>query len=366
MNHKNKFVFTFLFPRTGEIPIGGFKVIYEYANRLVIDGHNVNIIYGIVSRPVSNIFMRLFYYAFRFLRWINYSFFKDFRPNSWFQTDSRINHILKYSLSENGIPQSNFIIATSWSTAVWLNKYKKIDNDHKLYFIQHFEDWNGTYDEVLGTWKMKLNKIVIAPWLEKIATDLNEKAFLIPNGFDQNEFYIIKPISEKDKYSVIMLWHDHPFKDCNNGLNALKLVKENYPQLKATFFGVPDKPNDLPDWISYYQMPDKSTHLKIYNESAIFIGPSSKEGFCLTPPEAMLCGCAVACTNIGGYTVVAKDNYTALLSPPSDSMELSQNIIKLIEDDSLRNKIALAGNSLIKEHTWEKSYNRFINFIENI
>jgi len=365
MEDKNKLTITFLFPRTGEIPIGGFKVIYEYANRLVADGHTVNIIYGIVSRPVKNIFLRLSYYFLRYFRWIKYSFIKEYRPMSWFKIDNRVNHILKYSLSEKRIPDSDFIVASSWSTAVWLNKYKKIKKNRKLYFIQHFEDWNGSYEEVINTWKMELTKIVIAPWLEKIAIDINEKAYLIPNGFDQNEFFITVPIEEKNKYSAVMLWHEHPFKACHIGLEALKLVKEKYPQFKASFFGVPEKPIDLPNWITYHQMPNKKNHLKIYNESAIFVGPSSKEGFCLTPPEAMLCGCAVACTDIGGYTVVARDNVTALLSPPTDSIKLSANIIKLIEDDSLRFRIAKAGNSLIKTHTWEESYNKFLRILRD-
>ena len=42
-------IITFILPRTGETPIGGFKVVYEYANRLVEDGYTVNIVYGITS-----------------------------------------------------------------------------------------------------------------------------------------------------------------------------------------------------------------------------------------------------------------------------------------------------------------------------
>lgn len=357
-------VISFLLPRTGEVPIGGFKVVYEYANRLVNDGYDVNIIYGIASRPLFNRWIKFGYYFLRFFRWMKYSIFKNYQPTTWFQTDKRVNHILTYSLSEHYAPRSDYFVATSWSSAFWLDSYRAIDNKNKFYLIQHFEDWHGSTDLVLKTWKMKMNKIVIAPWLQDIADNLNEESFLVENGFDQNFFYITIPIENRNQFSAIMLWHDHEFKACHVGLQALYLVKEKYPQFKAIFFGVPDKPKDLPEWIEYYQMPSAELHRDIYNRSAIFVGPSSKEGFCLTPPEAMLCGCAVACTNIGGYTVVAKNGETALLSEVNDAFKLSENIITLIENQQLRIKIASNGNALVKKFTWERAYSKFISVIE--
>lgn len=361
-----KEIVTFIMPRTGEIPIGGFKVVYEYANRLVNDGYKVNIVYGITSRPISNIIIKYGYLFCRWFRWIKYKFGKSYTPESWFKIDKRVNHILTYRLNSNSIPESTFLFATSWSTAYWVNDYNKIPSRQKFYLIQHFEDWHGSKEEVIHTWKMPLQKIVIAPWLKQIADQLQENSILIENGFDQSQFHITIPIEQKDKYSITMLWHDHPFKACHVGLEALKLVKNKYPQLKAKFFGVPNRPNDLPEWIDYYQTPSAETHLNIYNSSAIFLGPSSKEGFCLTPPEAMLCGCAIVCTNIGGYTVVAKDNQTALLAEVGDYKQLANNIIKLIENDDLRYKIAQNGHNLIKEYTWDNSYKKLYTLLNSI
>lgn len=63
----------------------------------------------------------------------------------------------------------------------------------------------------------------------------------------------------------------------------------------------------------------------------------------------MLCGCAIVCTDIGGYTVVAKEGQTALLAKVGDYNKLAENIIRLIEDDDLRYKLAYNGLNLIKE-----------------
>ena len=358
-------IITFILPRTGEEPIGGFKVVYEYANRLAKDGYHINIVYGITSRPVSNLVIRYGYYFCRWFRWLKYKLFCSYKPDSWFVTDNRINHLLRYRLNKASMPNTTYLFATSWSTAYWVDLYNEIPSNQKYYLLQSFEDWNGDKDFVISTWKMQMNKIVIAPWLQEIADNLNEKSFFIENGFDQKKFYLTIPIEKKDKYAVTMLWHDHPLKSCNVGLKALNLVKKKYPQFRARFFGVPDKPKDLPEWIEYTQTPSPQKHLEIYNSSSIFLGPSSKEGFCLTPPEAMLCGCAIVCTDIGGYTVVAKEGQTALLAKVGDYNKLAENIIRLIEDDDLRYKLAYNGLNLIKEYTWDNAYKKLKEAISN-
>lgn len=349
---------TFLLPRTGEVPIGGFKVVYEYANRMICDGYEVNIVYGIASRSNLKFCIRMAYYFCRFFRWLKYLFFVSYKPDRWFKTDSRIKHILRYRLNKSSIPETMYLFATSWSTAYWVNEYDKIDPHNKFYLIQAFEDWNTTKEHVLQTWKMPLQKIVIAPWLQKIAEDIGEEAELIENGLDQNTFYLTVPIEKKDKYSVTMMWHELPLKASDIGLKALYAVKKRIPELKGVFFGVPKRPDILPEWIEYYQMPSPKMHLEIYNKSAIYLAPSSKEGFGLTLAEAMLCGCAAVCTNIGGYAVVAKDGQTALISEVGDYLHMAENIIKLIYDINLRYRLASNGLKVTKNLTWDRAYDK--------
>ena len=70
----------------------------------------------------------------------------------------------------------------------------------------------------------------------------------------------------------------------------------------------------------------------------------------------MICGAAVACTDNKGYLEMAKDGETALVSPIKDSKALAENIIRLINDDELRYRIATNGNRFIQRFTWDESY----------
>ena len=161
-----------------------------------------------------------------------------------------------------------------------------------------------------------------------------------------------------------MLYHKHERKDCNTALKALVIVKQKYPQTKVLAFGACPNPG-LPEWYEYSQQPDSRKHLWINNEAAIYVGSSKIEGFGLTVGEAMLCGEAVACTDNLGYQEMAKHEETALLSPVKNPNKLADNIIRLIEDDELRIRLAKNGQRYVKGHfTWEKSQTILKNLLK--
>lgn len=162
-----------------------------------------------------------------------------------------------------------------------------------------------------------------------------------------------------------MLYHLSERKRCSDAIAALKIVHEKVPALHVTMFGTPKKTTDIPEYFDYYQMPDKITHNKIYNQAAIFIAASNIEGFGLPLAEAMTCGCALCCTDTTGFLDFAKDNITALTSPIYDVNALAENILKLINNNSLRVSIAKSGNEYIKQFSWNKAVNSFNNFLKS-
>ncbi len=206
-----------------------------------------------------------------------------------------------------------------------------------------------------------MKKIVIGQWLKDIADGYGEKSVLIENGFDFEAFPLINSIEDRDKLSIIMLYHESEWKGSKVGFEALKEVKKQYSQIQVVFFGTPEKPYALPEWITYYQFPMEL--FKLYNAASIYLGTSFYEGFGLTIGEAMQCGCAVVCTANDGYKIMAKHETTALISPIGDADGLAKNIIRLIENDSLRITIASNGYSNIRNFTWDNAYSKLKKLI---
>ena len=344
---------TFLFPGHAKYPCGGNKVVNEYANRLIADGHEVHIVYaGSLFWAKKSLYFKLT----NIYRYVERTI-KGYSCRGWFPLNKRVKEHFSWSLNYRHVPKSDIYLCTSPYTSMYVKDYP---TDNKYYFIQDYENWGMVTDEILrSTYHYPLRKIAISSWLQRIIREEeHEECALVPNGFDFNYFHLTTPIEQKDKKRVTMLYHLMDRKDCQCGFDALEIVKKKYPDLRVNIFGTPKRPASLPEWYDYTQCPDRETHIRLYNEAAIFIGTSKVEGWGLTVGEAMICGCAVACTDNPGYLEMAKDKNTALVSPVHDSKQLADNIIRLIEDDQLRLRIAKAGNQFIQQFTWDKSYQK--------
>ena len=347
---------TFIFPHIATGPTGGYKVVYEYANRLANDGVEVHIVYS------GSIYWSRKPLRFKLSNIVRYvqTLLRGYSARRWFPLDRRVKEHLTFSMNYRHMPKTDIYVATSPYTADYLNDYP-IHTANKFYFIQDKEDWGPGLNAILEkTYQMQLQKIVISQWLMRmLLLNYNEPSTLVPNGFDFESFKQTIDPEDKDKYCISMMYHSMERKRCVDAIEALKIVKKSYPALRVKVFGVPSCPSGLPEWFTYYQTPDIDTHNRINNEAAIYVGSSAVEGWGLTVGEAMICGQAVCCTDIDGYKEMACDRQTALLSPVMDPEALAKNIIALIEDDELRIRIAHSGNEFIQRFRWDDSYRKF-------
>ena len=199
---------TFIFPHPAHEPAGGYKVVYEYANRLVTDGHRVNIVYS------GSLFWKKKSLYFKMTNCVRYiqKFIKGYSCRKWFKLDKRVKEHLTLSLNYSHIPKSDIYICTSPYTAMYVKDYP---TENKYYFIQGYENWGGITDEKLKeTYHYPLKKIVVSKWLKRIMDEENEYCDIVQNGFDFNYFKLTTPIKLKDKYKVSMVYSPIEGKGC--------------------------------------------------------------------------------------------------------------------------------------------------------
>lgn len=343
----------FLLPGVATTPVGGVKVVLSYANKLVKEGHSVNILYPVKISMKQMLQPSLLTRISVAKKIITKRIKKKDTAASWFSLDPAVSELLVPGLMSKYIPDADVTFATAWQTANWLNDYPA-SKGKKMYLIQHFEDWSGTKEEVEATWKMPLYKIVIARWLKEYARSIDETAHIVNNGLDFDYLGITTPIEKRNPFKLMMMSHHLAWKGTTDGLNAVKSVKEKFPQLSLILFGVHAAPKDLPDWIEYHQNPKDIK--KLYNDASIFLSPSWAEGWALPPAEAMQCGCAVIATEIGGHSDYGINGKDLLLAPVKDPAGFAQVIISLLENDRLRIQIAKSGNQTIQKYTWDAAY----------
>ncbi|MCJ7472680.1 MAG: glycosyltransferase family 4 protein, partial [Actinobacteria bacterium] len=93
--------------------------------------------------------------------------------------------------------------------------------------------------------------------------------------------------------------------------------------------------------------------VQIYNQAGIFVCTSLFEGFGFPPLEAMSCGLPIICSNSSSIKEVVGD--AGILVEPGDIGGFADNIMKVINDNVLKNK--LSENSLERagKFSWEKT-----------
>lgn len=346
----------------GARPVGGLKVVYEYANRLVRRNHRVRIlhtvqVYARGARLGLKDRLRMFSY-------IPFALSGKWKPDKWFKLDPAVELLWVPSMSRAFIPRADVYVATWWTTAERLIALKNLPG-RKLYLIQHLETWIGFVDQVMATWKAPLEKIVIARWLGDVAREMGETCHYIPNGLDFSRFGCDVPPKDKNPLQIAMLFSPGvQWKGSPDGLSALIRLKEKYPGLEAELFGQDERRKDLPSWIVYHQSPEQDELRRIYNRAAIFLAPSHSEGWGLPPCEAMMCGSAVVATDIGGHREFCTDGVTALLVPPQDPGAIASAAATLIENEELRLRLARNGHRNIQKFTWDAACDAFERVLE--
>lgn len=340
---------TFVLPGPSKQPVGGYKVVYEYANRLASGGHRVRVIHPAITNSKISWIMR----AKRFLVYI-YRFLNKSALPKWFSFHPDVEIEWKLDISDSSIPDADFVFATAWQTAGAITKLNR-SKGIKMYFIQGLETWSGESTDAERTWHYELNKITISRWLQGVVIGVGESAVCIPNGLDHDTFNISVPISDRNPYNILMLYHQEKHKGSADGIAALTELKNMHPQLNVTLFSASPRPSHIPKWIDYHERPDSVSLKALYNSAAIFIAPSHTEGWGLTGCEALQCGAALIASAIPGHQEYAIHEETALLFERGSVADLIEKVNRLISDGKLRERLAQRGHEYVKRFTWAKS-----------
>lgn len=338
---------------------GGIKVVFEYCNRLNDLGHEIIIYVPMKAYKFNN---TGFIGSIKTLKESIANTFIRGKKVKWFNLNCKIK--LVPHITDKYIEDADICVATAWPTAYDVEKLCD-SKGKKVYFIQHYEIWSGKKEEVDNSYKLNLNQIVIAKWLEELMyKEFKKKSTVIYNGIDENEFCI----NEKqinDELTISILYHELEWKGFRDGIEAIELVRKQYPNIKVKAFGS-KRGEDIPDYIEFYENPTREELKQIYIDSDIYVFPSRNEGWGLTVIEAMACKCAIAGTNTGAISEIATDYKDCLISEPMDIKALSQNIIKLIENDSLRNDISKNAFDLASRFEWSKAVKKMEEFFRKI
>ena len=349
--------FCFVLPRTTSKAIGGYKIVFEYANNLTNRGHNVSILF-LNKNYLKN------YQVPKFVKGLYFCLLNKIEPR-WFKLDDNVKKVSDYEDSKtiDLYNHADVVVATAVKTAHYVVDNFKTKN--KIYLIQGRETWSLSEEGTDMTYCLGMKNVVVSHWLKNIVDKISDKkSTLIQNPIDLNVYKVKMPIENRNRYSIGCLYNPNPCKGFDNAFKAILKIKEKYPKLEIRIFGAYDRPKFLPSWIRYYKNTTQEETVDIYNDVSIFLCSSIDEGYGLTGVEAMACGCVLCSTNYDAVYEYAEDGYNCLLSPVSNIDAQVKNVSRLIDDDKLR--VRLAENAVISVNRFscDRAIDKFLELIE--
>ncbi len=132
---------------------------------------------------------------------------------------------------------------------------------------------------------------------------------------------------------------------------ALVLAGQSTPQASETLARLTRPP--LAGHVQHTGYVDEQRLRALYEEAALVVLPSLDEGFGIPALEAMIIGTPVVAANRGALPEVVGE--AGLLVDPTDEDAMAAAIARVLDDEALRDRLALAGTAQAKRFTWRAS-----------
>lgn len=154
------------------------------------------------------------------------------------------------------------------------------------------------------------------------------------------------------------------YKCVDHLLQALPHVLTSVPNLKVVIIGEgDDRPRleamagqlGLHNVVEFTGFVSEQRKIELLQSMWCKVTTSSKEGWGLTVIEANACGTPVIASNVEGLRDAVKDGETGLLYTFGSVQDLSEKLVRILTDETLRNRLAANAVEWSKQFDWEKA-----------
>lgn len=134
-----------------------------------------------------------------------------------------------------------------------------------------------------------------------------------------------------------------PLAEFDDGKSYLSHLQE-----RATSLGIAER-------VTFRGLIPHDRLVECYRRAVLVVNPSLSETFGMSLIEAMSCGLPVVAARAGGMTEVVSDGECGFLVEPGNAAVLASALVRLLENDSLRNSMGEAGRRRVLKHfSWDR------------
>lgn len=349
----------FVMPGYYTNPIGGYKVVFEQANRLAEAGDNVTLYFPLNANGIRGLITAV-PRCWRLNRNGGPRF-------DWFGLHPSVRTKTVPALQPFWLPHSDVVIAVGWQTARCVAALRN-RGTAKLYYVMDYEYYMSGSDALkvqLGaTYRLGLKHMALAPVVADVVESYSKvRPPVLEIGLDWERLGMRIPIDAPEREWIGFPSRPEEFKRTEDAIRVCTILRESFPDLKCWSFGG-KRPEAMPEWIEYHERPTDEELGELYNRTAVFLTTSDYEGWGLPGSEAMACGAALVSTDHGGVRAYAEHGVTALLTPPRAVEQLAEYARGLLAKPAERQALAQRGYASIRKFAWETAAKKLEQFIE--
>ena len=326
---------------------GGVKVIFELANRLV-DSETVDI-FSFAGSP------------------------------KWFPL--KANLIEAKEIEAIDMAKYDFVLVSNAFLIPMV--LPKLDTARCILFCQDYESFHHsqgkkyadfisdcpTFTEI---YKLPVPIISISRAVQSLIRErVGKESYYLPMGINKTTFFP-RPRKPQTEFKRVLMVGNYlmPYKGMRDGFEALRKLSSEMPvQLvlvsqesrgRAIF-------DDLSFPIELHFCPTEERMPEIIASCDVYCCTSWYEGLGLPALEAFCCGVPVVSTRTYGVSDYGIDGVNLLLARPNDSQDLCEKLRRLLQDDSLAERLRQAAFKSVEEnYDWGTSVLAFKQILNEI
>ena len=232
------------------------------------------------------------------------------------------------------------------------------------------------YDQFLTRKILNHSSRIICPTEEfidesKLLKSYKDKVSVIPNGIDLDSFQVMLSKDEcrmqlnipLDKCVILFVGSLYPHKGILHLVKAFKYVVEKCPDallvvvgdgyLKTQLLTLSEKLEISENIIFSGYVAERELLVKYYHAADIFILPSFSESYGMVLLEAAVSELPMVVSDLNTFQWIIRDGYNGIVTAKGNETDISDALIYLIENESVRSEMGKHANVSATQYSWK-------------
>lgn len=211
---------------------------------------------------------------------------------------------------------------------------------------------------------MRMSSAVVVPshFLRHVFARFELSTQVIPNIVRLERFEADKSFTHNGCHLVITR-NLEPIYGIPTAIKAMAVIVEKYPQAHLSIAGSGPQLAELEALVQGLNLEDKVIFLgrlnrdeidTLYRGASILLNPTTVDNMPNSLLEAMAAKVAIVSSDVGGVPYMVEHETTALLTPVGDEQAMAAAVVRLLEDDALKQRLLDAAHSEVQRCAWPK------------